>query len=217
MEAQGGSRPSPSGWQKPNTIQSIKGLFTMNAKFLTSTIAVALLGAASLSANAAGATTLAHPDGTLSVSGAVSDTTCDLGGTPGANDISVSLATAPIASLAATGDTYGDKEFDINLTGCTTAAQSKAPTVRFDASGVSANGNIKNIATGGGAATNVELRLLDGQNSWAPLNLGTNDPANGAAPASGSGTLKYKVQYIATGAATAGDVQGQIPYEVIYN
>ena len=74
----------------------------MNAKFLTSTIAVALLGAASLSANAAGATTLAHPDGTLSVSGAVSDTTCDLGGTPGANDISVSLRSRRRATRTAT-------------------------------------------------------------------------------------------------------------------
>ncbi|NII55608.1 fimbrial protein [Luteibacter sp. SG786] len=189
----------------------------MNAKFLTSTIAVALLGAASLSANAAGASTLAHPDGTLSVSGSVSDTTCDLGGTPGANDISVLLATAPVASLGTAGKTYGEKEFDINLTGCTAGAQAKAPSVRFDASGVSANGNIKNIATGGNAASNVELQLLDGQNSWAPLNLGTQDPADGGNLGTGSGTLKYKVQYIATGAATAGDVQGQIPYEVIYN
>lgn len=173
-----------------------------------------LLGLASFGAQAA--------DGTITITGTLSDTTCSINGkasgTPA--DISVTLPTVSASTLSSAGSVAGTSsptDITMALSGCTGTATKAIATFENGPSVDQSNGYLTNQASTT-PATNVEVRLLNA--SLQPINIATglnNDIAgNGATIASGSANLKYFAQYYATGKATAGNVNTNVQYTMQY-
>jgi major type 1 subunit fimbrin (pilin) len=172
-----------------------------------------LLGLASLGAHAA--------DGTITITGTITDTTCSINGTKAGGDASKQITLDPVtaSSLAALGQTAGtSKPTDLafKLSGCTTGTKAIAsfengPTVD------QASGNLNN-SSGTGAAKNVQVQLLNG--SMALINITTNSnnqlATNGAAITDGAADLKYYARYYATGKAEAGTVNTSVQFSMQY-
>jgi major type 1 subunit fimbrin (pilin) len=103
------------------------------------------------------------------------------------------------------------------LTGCTGTATKvvagfeNGPTVDQD------TGYLTNQA-GAGAASNVQVRLLN--SSMLPIKITTGEnntlAGNSAKITDGAANLKYFAQYYATGAATAGTVNTSVQYTMQY-
>jgi major type 1 subunit fimbrin (pilin) len=169
-----------------------------------------LLGLASLGAHAA--------DGTIVITGALTDTTCSINGNAAGTDASktITLPTVSAGSLAAMGQTAGTSQpsdLEFKLTGCSAGAKAIAsfengPTVDQD------TGNLTN----GGTAANVQVQLLNG--NLQPINITTNSnnqlETNGSAINAGVADLKYYARYYATGAATAGSVNTSVQFSMQY-
>ncbi|SAL19853.1 fimbrial protein [Caballeronia sordidicola] len=184
-------------------------------KSFISTVAVAAtlatIALASTGANAA--------DGTITFTGAVTDTTCSIDGkTAGAADKNVTLPTVTGSTLSAAGATAGTTsptDLTFVLSGCLSETKAVArfengPTID------QTTGYLTNQAPAG--AQNVQVRLLNA--SRLPINVVTganNDMAgNGTAIVSGNAELKYFAEYYATGKATAGPVNTSVQYTVDY-
>lgn len=157
-------------------------------------------------------------DGTVTINGVVTDQTCKV--TNGSKDITVTLPTVGVNSLAVIGQTAGRTPFTINLENCKAGDVS----VFFETgSNVdAATGNLNN-ATGG--AKNVQVQLLSDKSIVIPLLANaTQSPVTTRATVVGvSGTattgtaaLNYYAQYLATGVATPGTVATSVQYTVNY-
>lgn len=157
-------------------------------------------------------------DGTINFSGSVTGTTCRINGvTTGPASISVTLPNVSTTSLSTVGATAGYTPFAISLSQC--AANTKATTYFEQGGNIdSATGNLKNTASGG--AANVQIQLLNGDNTAITLNGATTTLQNSkqiTTNASGVGTLNYVAQYIApTGSAGAGTVTSSVTFTMQY-
>lgn len=174
---------------------------------------------------AASASVLAAPayaiDGTINFNGELTAETCDVsvngatGGIP--VNATVTLPTVSTSLLTAAGQTTGQTGFDIGLANCVGAA-START--FFNSGVTVNAayRLSNQAAVA-AATNVDLQLLD-LTSNQVIQIGQNTQltsTNNLVPiTSGSATMRYAVQYYATGTTTAGNVGSFVTFNIDY-
>ncbi len=177
-------------------------------------VAGGLIAVASINAFAA--------DGTISITGTVSDTTCSINGmaTGTSADMSVTLPTVQSGSLSATGAVAGTSnpsDIKMTLSGCSGTA-TKAVAHFENGTTVDQNsGYLKNMAATGGAQ-NVEVRLLNA--SMQPINIvsgANNDLAsNGATITGGNATVQYFAQYYATGKAVAGTVSTTVQYTMQY-
>lgn len=161
-------------------------------------------------------------DGTITITGTITDTTCSINGTAtgSAADKSVVLPTVSASSLATQGAVAGTSnptDLTFNLTGCTGTATKAVARFENGSTVDQTNGYLKNQSATG-AATNVEVRLLNA--SMQPINITTganNDIAtNGAAITSGSAALQYFAQYYATGKAAAGALSTSVQYTMQY-
>ena len=170
-----------------------------------------LLGLASLGAHAA--------DGTITINGTVTDTTCSINGNTAGSDTSktITLPTVTASSLAAMGATAGTSQpadLEFKLTGCTTGTKAIAS---FE-NGPNVDQDTGNLTNNGGTAANVQVQLLNG--SMQPINITTNSnnqlETNGGAITSGAADLKYFARYYATGAATAGSVNTSVQFSMQY-
>lgn len=169
-----------------------------------------LLGLASVGANAA--------DGTITITGSVSDITCSINGATAGTDASktIVLPTVSVSALRELGQTAGTSQpsdLRFTLTGCSSGTKAIAsfengPQVD------QGNGNLVNSGT----ANNVQVQLLNGQ--LAPINITTNSnnqlATEGAAITGGAAELKYFARYYATGAATAGTVNTSVQFSMQY-
>jgi major type 1 subunit fimbrin (pilin) len=173
-----------------------------------------LLGLASFGAHAA--------DGTITVTGTLSNTTCSINGKASgtAADVAVTLPTVSAGTLSAAGAVAGTSSptgITMALTGCSGGATKAVATFENGSTVDQANGYLTNLASTT-PATNVEVRLLNA--SMQPINIVTglnNDIAgNGATITTGSANLKYFAQYYATGKATAGNVSTNVQYTMQY-
>ncbi|MFM0730245.1 fimbrial protein [Paraburkholderia sediminicola] len=173
-----------------------------------------LLGLASFGAHAA--------DGTISITGTLSNTTCSINGKASgtAADMSVTLPTVSAGALSTAGavaGTSGPTGITMALTGCTGAATKAVATFENGSTVDQTNGYLTNQALSS-PATKVEVRLLNA--SMQPINIVTglnNDIAgNGATITTGSANLNYFAQYYATGKATAGPVSTSVQYTMQY-
>jgi major type 1 subunit fimbrin (pilin) len=169
-----------------------------------------LLGLASLGANAA--------DGTITITGTVTDTTCSINGTTSGTQVnpSVTLMPATAGSLAALGQTANTSkptDLEFKLSGCTSGTKAIA-NFENGATVDQTSGNLNNSGT----AQNVQVQLLNA--SMAPINITTNSgnqlATEGAAITGGAADLKYYARYYATGKATAGTVNTQVQYTMQY-
>jgi len=192
-------------------------------KTLFSAVLAATFGFVALSAQAS--------DGQINFTGKITATNCTVTGGTGtdgaAKNITVPLDTVSTAAFSAAGSTAGDHPFSLVFggTGSAGCVDGTKVTLHFDSATTpsgytgtmvnSATGNLKNT-TVTGAATNVEVGLLTPAGS--KINMYTSSGSPQATIASGTATINYVAQYVATGGVpTAGDVATAVMYSVIYN
>ena len=158
--------------------------------------------------------------------GEVADQTCVVTGgenaeTGGPNKLLVKLDPVTVASLANAGDTAGRQNFGLKFSNgedgssCTTIGLSGATFQYLSNSQAldTLTGNLKNTELGG--AKNVQLQLLTEAGTVIDLRNHTPDAIT-FTPA-GPTEKVYGVQYVSTGATTAGGVTSHVLFEVIYN
>jgi major type 1 subunit fimbrin (pilin) len=154
-------------------------------------------------------------DGTITFTGKITATTCQVSGNGGGSSFAVNLDTVSSTALPADKATAAPRGFTIALSQCTPATGSAAVYFEPGATVDTATGQLLNI---NGTATNVELGLLNGDSSV--INLGQNSETQNvkwASISSGAATLQYYAQYVAKGgAATAGSVKSSVTYSIIY-
>ncbi|MDM2857135.1 fimbrial protein [Citrobacter sp. Cpo071] len=167
-------------------------------------IAILLASVCGFSATAANAA-----DGTITFTGNITDTTCDVALTGGTTDLVVQLGAFVKSKVVNASDVLSEHDVTFNLTNCPTAytkvgvkMEGTADTVMTDAFG--------NQTPGG--ATGMAVKLLDGANVISPDTVtALKDITSGAAQ------LQYKAQFIATQAAvTAGEFNSVINYTMNY-
>jgi len=152
-------------------------------------------------------------DGTINFTGSVTGTTCNItvNGSAAPAAATVRLAPAPQNELNAAGATSTPTPFEMALTGCTSTGRVSA---HFEnGNGVDFLGRVINTGT----ATNVDLQLYDNMaGTGAAIRAGYGDARTTVQIAGGNATLKYGVQYVATGQATPGTVVGAVTYRIVY-
>lgn len=155
------------------------------------------------------------PDGTITINGLVAANTCTVAVTGGSGN-TITLPTVFNTNLAAAGNTAGNTPFSISLTGCDKNLTS-VYTWWTGANIVAGDGNLKN-SSAAGSATNVEVRLLNGDSSIINLAGGQGAQNSKAATFSGqAATLNYIAQYYAlAGGATAGTVNTSVSFTLVY-
>ncbi|MBA7935130.1 MAG: fimbrial protein [Klebsiella huaxiensis] len=165
--------------------------------------------------------TQAASTGTITFNGELTDTTCEVDINGQGSDATVILPTVGVNQLTASGDTTGRTSFNMNISDCvigTEGGHSKVAAFFQPGNTVDlSTGHLKNV---GGSATNVDLRLLDASNSYAPINVGNTDQVNGMAyvdiNADGTALLPYAVEYFANAQTTPGTVTSSVVYNLQY-
>ena len=170
--------------------------------------------------------------GTIKFDGEVTDATCDVAINDGAGTVTtVDLSPVSKDELSAVNSVAGKTEFILQASNCQNFGGVGQPSkvaayFKPDAANVdTATGLLNNIATAS-AATNVQLELLDGTSGKAIKagfasqtgTGGTNEFVSiGGTSPSGEVNLPYFVQYKSvTGGATAGDVKGEVAFDLVY-
>ncbi|ANB75051.1 fimbrial protein [Paraburkholderia phytofirmans OLGA172] len=167
-----------------------------------------LLGLASFGASAA--------DGTITINGSITDTTCSINGGEASKKIVLQPMTASsLSTMGATAGTSIPTDLAFTLTGCTGGATKAIANFENDTTVDPVSGNLKNT---GGTAKNVQIQLLNaGMN---PINITTNSnnklADDGVAITGGDATLQYFARYFATGKAEAGSVNTSVQYTIQY-
>ncbi len=155
-------------------------------------------------------------DGTITVTGQVTASTCAISLDAGAANTTVLLPTVSTSALPAVGSVAGATPLTFSYSGCSSGLTSA--TVYFEASGTQDfnTGCLTNTATTG--ASNVEacVTKLDGTLAFLGKPSGSQGvPA--AALTGGAGSQTFLVSYYAPkGAATAGAFSSQLTYSVVY-
>lgn len=183
-------------------------------------VAAGLAGALALApqaANAAGS-------GTITINGSVLSSTCSVSTATGGNNgsgfsagnFTVTLPGVNTTSLATAGNVAGTTSFSMSLTGCPTTPSGEQVASFFSGANINAaDGYLTNT----GSAGNVEIQLLNGGGTGIDLSKATAY-AQGSSYASitntGTATLNYEAQYVATGGATAGSVTTTVDYTLVY-
>lgn len=188
-------------------------------KTLISTALVAVVAAVAMPSAFAAST------GKITFNGLLRAGTCTI--TPGTNvtgtagDMTVTLRGIPADALSQANSSAENTTFDISVGGgASDTCNGQVTRLTFEnVAGdlINADGYLDNSATG--TATNVGVRLLNG-NTQNAINLtNSEDPNNPkVTPANGTpGVLKYQAQYYSkAGGATAGTVNTYVTYTVSY-
>lgn len=165
---------------------------------------------------AAMASSFAHAaDGTITFNGSITAQTCTINGNgTGAKDFTVTLPKVSASTLAGAGKTAGRTAFSIALSGCT--PNSGNVHVYFEP-GATTDGATGNLILNSGGASNVQIGLLNAD--FSPIKAGFADASQNSknvAIASGTATLPYYAEYVATGTATAGAANSSVMYTLSY-
>lgn len=164
------------------------------------------------SALALGSVAAHAADGTVTINGKVTDQTCKV--SANSKDITVTLPTVGVGSLASAGTTAGRTPFTINLENCKAGQVSAF----FETGGNvdAASGRLNNT----GNASNVQVQLLSDSSVVIPvLANAAQAPVTTKATVAkdaDSAALNYYAEYYATGAAKAGDVATSVKYTINY-
>ncbi len=176
------------------------------------------LGAAILSLAAGGAyADPASNGGVLTINGELVATTCTVSGEGQGNNFAVTLPKVSVNALSAAGSTAGTTGFTIALSACDPKS-GKVRTYWERGANTLANGNLKNT----GAASNVEVSLINNNVTWGKMDVSKLDDAQNSQAVSigtdGTAQLKYAAQYVSPdGGATAGTVTTSVTYSMIYH
>ncbi|OHX14191.1 fimbrial protein [Chromobacterium sphagni] len=150
-------------------------------------------------------------DGTINISGTISANTCQINGNAAGSPtvLSVVLPQVSKTALATAGQTAAPTPFTLNLTNCT---GSTAQTLfELGTTVDQTTGNLINQ----GSAGNVEVGLLN--NNFQPINVGPNTNSQTVSITTGTASLRYYAQYVATGVAIAGSVATSVQFSLLYN
>ncbi|TBR36235.1 MULTISPECIES: fimbrial protein [Dyella] len=187
-------------------------------KILLSAALIASLGAAALAPMAAQAA-----DGTINFTGQIVAQTCKVNGANYGTPTTLPTVALPwvfAPSLATTGATAGATAFSIAITGCDPAVKKVQTLFSSSAGNINTTSNNLKNTFGTGAATNVELQILNADdNSAVLLGQSTVTGQNSHVQnldGTGAATMPYIVQYRATGAAGAGQVKSSVEFTMVY-
>lgn len=174
-----------------------------------------LLAALIVAGTAMGAQFAHAADGTITFNGQITAQTCTINGNgSGAKDFTVTLPTVSASTLSSAGNTAGRTGFKIALTGCT---PNTGNVHTFFEAGPTTDATTGNLIVNAGGATNVQIGLLN--SDFSAVKAGFADASQNSkvvAIATGSATLPYYAQYVATGAATAGVANSSVMYTIAY-
>jgi major type 1 subunit fimbrin (pilin) len=181
-------------------------------------LTAALLTAFGVAAVAPQARAANTSSGTITFSGQLTASTCTVAVNGGNSTQTVTLPTTPLVNgvLSASGQSAGWTAVTLTLTGCTGLTGYTKVYPYFTGPGIdTTNGYLSNT----GSATNVEVALSNGSSLTNVLTL------QGASGAQNAGTqllstptptFAYFAGYVATGAATAGQVTASVQYTLNY-
>ena len=169
---------------------------------------------------------LAHAgDGTINVSGNVTDSTCKINGTAqngtSVSTLSIALGTVSKADFAAAGKTGSvatgttASGFNVALTACPVSS-----TVSLVLDGVgaidTATSSYKNTTSGG--ATNINAQIVNAENGLnTVLDPQGLNKISKTTDAAGNANFLLGARFLATGAATAGAFTTTAGFTVVYN
>lgn len=162
-------------------------------------------------------------DGTITITGTVTDKTCNIATAAGKN-FTVALPTVSKQTLARAGDIAGRTPFTINLDKC-----SEGKVATYFEPGANVDFNSGRLNNANGSAKNVQVQLLGSNNGFLPI-LATNATGSAAKNtyagsqtnsqwvdvANGKADLNYYAEYYATDTSTAGTVSTSVQYTIIY-
>jgi len=166
---------------------------------------------------------VAGSSGTITFTGELTDTTCEVDVNGQGSDANVILPTISINQLTTAGDTAGRTSFNMNLSKCvvgTEGGHSKVSAFFLPGSTVDlSTGRLKNTTLDG--AKNVGLQMLDGSGNYAIINVGNTDQRNDMTyvdidQAGGTALLPYAVEYYADGQSSPGVVTSSVIYNLQY-
>lgn len=175
-------------------------------------------------------------DGTINFGGKLFNQTCTISVNGGTSMGTVTLPTLLVSAFGVAGATGGSTVFNIGLSGCGGGSSSGVlsdsalngtasnPKSISSASAYFENGPSidpisHNVLNANGSATGVQLQLTDFAGKVirpGDISQLTVQGVGIGAGGSTSGTMRYKIQYIATAAATVGSVVGSVTYSVAY-
>ncbi|OAE12403.1 fimbrial protein [Pseudomonas simiae] len=180
------------------------------------------LAAALLAATGVATLPVFGADGTISLTGEITGTTCSISGGSGSaagtsSNFAVALGKVQASALKTKGQTAGTTPFFVRVGAC---PKDTAVAVLFESSSPTINpatGNLKNQAPATPKpASLVEVQIVDGT-THRPMDLRLalhSSPAK--VPESGEVSLPFAAQYLATGAATPGPVSTQVLYSITF-
>lgn len=186
------------------------------------------LVSAALLASLMSAGAYAESTGTITFTGELTDTTCEVDINGQGKDANIILPTVGINELVKAGDITGRTSFNMNLTKCTIGAAANLTNGKNTVATYFQPGSTVDLSTGRllnqspstATAQNVELQLLDPSNNYAPINVGNTDQMANTAftdiKADGTAFLPYAVEYYATGQTTPGPVTSSVVYNLMY-
>ena len=154
-------------------------------------------------------------DGTISFTGGVVVSTCNVTLNGSTASGTVVLPAVSTDALAVSGNTAGRTNFTLNISSCATAS-GKATVNAFFEAGATVNPVTGNLINSGDAK-NVAIQVLVASSS-AQIIPGSPTQAQpkGVSLAAGSGSLNYAAQYNATGVSGAGTVSSSLTYVLVY-
>ncbi len=182
------------------------------------TLAAAVLALCGFAASSAYAA-----DGTITITGSVSGTTCTISGGTGASpgsgaNFPVVLDRVQTSALKAAGDRAGSKRYFVYVGGSGGCPNGTKVAVRYEPTSPGINpatGNLRNTATAT-PASRVEVQILDGASN-TPMDLRVGNNSTVATVTNGLATLPFYARYIANGgAAGAGNVTSSVQYSVTF-
>lgn len=169
--------------------------------------------------------------GTIKFDGEIVDATCDVVVDDGAGTVTtVNLPPVSKDLLSGVNSVAGTTEFILKTSNCQNFGGTGQPSkvaayFKPDATNVDATNGLLNNTASTGAATKVQLELLDGSTN-NPIKAGfASQMASGGnefvlitgTSPNGSVELPYSVQYKSVaGGATAGDVKGEVAFDLVY-
>lgn len=155
---------------------------------------------------------------TVTFTGEVANSTCNVtvDGTEG--DVYVQLPTVQASELAS-GAGAGGKDFSFTITGCSGASD---VGMRLVPSAATSGGNLINIAPEDEKADNVSIQILSGGLTGTPLDFTEGEQFSSTtqlAATTGEATVTYGARYFfeGTGTPDAGKVEAQLQYALTYN
>lgn len=161
-------------------------------------------------------------DGSVTVNGTVTSTTCtvtvmnDAGAAPGTNSLTINLPIISASALKGVGTTAGSMFFAIQITNCNNSGAHTNWTTYFEGGDINKFDRISDHS--GQASFDVEIVNEDGTPlylSGGPTDQGV--PVKAMPPGPAANYLGFRARYYATSATTTpGTFSGTFNYTIVY-